>query len=175
MYLSDGDVQGGELRSFPQASCVQGRCGAYEKDLQIGWLKTPEVAAVRPVFLDCWRGTSSFTRSALFIVNTNGRQYITDDFDLRDPGTGTPRDLDYNRELRVPGSFHLIEDQELWARGEIPVGSSAVDIAPLPGTLVMFDSVALPHEVLAVTKGQRIALAGWFHEKQQEFPEWALF
>jgi len=47
-----------------------------------------------------------------------------------------------------------------------------VDILPTGGTLVLFDSVAVPHEVLEVTQGTRLAIAGWFHEQQQEFPDW---
>ena len=29
----------------------------------------------------------------------------------------------------------------------------------------MFDSVSLPHEVLRTLQGERLAIAGWFHEK----------
>ena len=28
------------------------------------------------------------------------------------------------------------------------------------------------HQVLPTDAGERVALAGWFHEAQQEFPEW---
>lgn len=38
LYLSDDDVRGGELRSFPQCLPIDGRCGAHQGDLQIGWL-----------------------------------------------------------------------------------------------------------------------------------------
>ena len=41
------------------------------------------------------------------------------------------------------------------------------DVAPLGGTLVLFDSVALPHEVLATVRRERFACSGWFHEDQQ--------
>ena len=47
-----------------------------------------------------------------------------------------------------------------------------VDVVPAGGTLVLFDSVTVPHEVLEVTKGTRLAIAGWYHETQQDFPEW---
>jgi Rps23 Pro-64 3,4-dihydroxylase Tpa1-like proline 4-hydroxylase len=47
-----------------------------------------------------------------------------------------------------------------------------LDVAPTGGTLVLFDSVAIPHEVLPTQKGERLAMAGWFHEVQQPFPEW---
>jgi len=43
-----------------------------------------------------------------------------------------------------------------------------VDVAPAAGTLVLFDSVSLPHLVREVTaKRQRIAATGWFHEESQ--------
>ena len=47
-----------------------------------------------------------------------------------------------------------------------------VDVSPEGGTLVLFDSVTVPHEVRTTTAGERIAIAGWFHEEQQEFPDW---
>ena len=43
-----------------------------------------------------------------------------------------------------------------------------VDVAPTGGTLVVFDSVALPHEVLPSRGRERWAVSGWFHEDQQE-------
>jgi len=68
-------------------------------------------------------------------------------------------------------AFAPLEDRMGWDRGEIPRGSETVDILPLRGSLVIFDSVQLPHEVEIIKEGTRLALAGWFHEKTQEFPE----
>ena len=43
-----------------------------------------------------------------------------------------------------------------------------LDVKPTAGTLVLFDSVSLPHLVREVTgKRQRIAATGWFHEDSQ--------
>ena len=42
----------------------------------------------------------------------------------------------------------------------------ATRVAPTGGTLVLFDSVAVPHAVLPVVRGERLALAGWLHEAQ---------
>jgi len=47
-----------------------------------------------------------------------------------------------------------------------------VDVNPVGGTLVMFDAVALPHEVLPTMAGERVAIAGWLHEEQPAFPDW---
>ncbi|KAL7479273.1 hypothetical protein ACHAW6_005014 [Cyclotella cf. meneghiniana] len=63
--------------------------------------------------------------------------------------------------------FKLLEDRETWDRGSNPEGSVVEDILPKRGTLVVFDSVSLPHEVTPVIKGSRAALAGWFHEETQ--------
>ena len=38
------------------------------------------------------------------------------------------------------------------------------DIAPRGGTLVLFDSVSIPHEVLPTKSKERFACSGWFHE-----------
>jgi hypothetical protein len=67
--------------------------------------------------------------------------------------------------------FALIEDRSAWDDGDIPAGSVAEDIAPLRGSLVVFDSVILPHQVETIKNGRRVALAGWFHEETQPFPE----
>ena len=46
-----------------------------------------------------------------------------------------------------------------------PPGEVAREIQPVAGTLLLFDSVAVPHEVLAVTAERpRVACTGWFHE-----------
>lgn len=44
-------------------------------------------------------------------------------------------------------------------------GERVRDIAPEGGTLVLFDSVSVPHEVLATKVRERLAVVGWFHEK----------
>jgi Rps23 Pro-64 3,4-dihydroxylase Tpa1-like proline 4-hydroxylase len=43
----------------------------------------------------------------------------------------------------------------------------AMEVPPVAGTLVVFDSVALPHEVLPTTTRERWAVSGWMHEDQQ--------
>jgi len=53
----------------------------------------------------------------------------------------------------------------------IHMGETIRDVAPTGGTLVMFDSVVLPHEVLATVGRERWAVSGWFHEAQQDIPQ----
>jgi len=46
--------------------------------------------------------------------------------------------------------------------------TTVLDILPTAGTLVLFDSVTMPHLVQEVTGSrQRIAATGWFHEDSQ--------
>ena len=47
-------------------------------------------------------------------------------------------------------------------------GWTILDVTPAAGTLVLFDSVTLPHLVMEVMRlRQRIAATGWFHEDSQ--------
>ena len=69
--------------------------------------------------------------------------------------------------------FHLIDAPKSAASALMPVagdagedgGERVRDIAPEGGTLVLFDSVSIPHEVLATRGRERFACSGWFHEK----------
>ena len=67
--------------------------------------------------------------------------------------------------------FHLIDAPKTLLTSMLPPGPEGEDggerirdIAPRAGTLVMFDSVSLPHEVLE-NKRERLGIQGWFHEK----------
>jgi hypothetical protein len=43
-----------------------------------------------------------------------------------------------------------------------------MDVTPVAGTFVLFDSITLPHLVMEVTgTKQRIAATGWFHQDSQ--------
>ena len=42
-----------------------------------------------------------------------------------------------------------------------------VEVAPAGGTLVIFDPVVVPHEVLPVLRGERLALFGFFAEERR--------
>ncbi|CAB9527456.1 expressed unknown protein [Seminavis robusta] len=69
-------------------------------------------------------------------------------------------------------NFVLIEDRPAWdAGGSEPDGTVAEDVLPSRGSLVIFDSVTVPHQVELIKRGRRVALAGWFHEETQPFPE----
>ena len=73
---------------------------------------------------------------------------------------------------KLAARFSRIEDIPAWERGENPAGTVSFVTPPTGKSLVLFDSVCLPHEVMLTTKGNRLALAGWMHEGQQEVPQW---
>ena len=62
-----------------------------------------------------------------------------------------------------------------WQREAVPheggPPARTVSVSPVAGTLALFDSVTVPHEVMAVTSGTRVAMAGWFHEPQRPHPD----
>ena len=47
--------------------------------------------------------------------------------------------------------------------------AAAVDVEPRAGTLVLFDSATVPHQVLA-TRRERMLVAGWLHEPLEAAP-----
>ena len=57
-----------------------------------------------------------------------------------------------------------VHDIETHERSETD-GTSVVDVPPLAGSLILFDSVNQPHEVLP-TKRERAALVGWLLEER---------
>lgn len=139
------------------------------------------------MFMDCWVPDSNFAPcSVAYVLDAVRRVPVSAAFDSSQRSI-----LDALLPEHV-GNFLPLEDQAEWKRGLMPKGTAAVNVAPRGGTLVLFDSVTCPHEVLAVgalpsggvggTGDQgggdnahaesRIALAGWFHEAQQPFPSW---
>lgn len=119
---------------------------------------------------------STTAKCAMYVKNKNWfspRRYISIDFESRDPITGKIR-TSWEPFLKESAKslFWRIEDLDAWERGEDPAGSEVRDVAPTGGSLVLFDSVSLPHQVLETLVGERLAVAGWFHEQQQPFPSW---
>mmetsp|Transcript_47868 Transcript_47868/g.101707 ORF Transcript_47868/g.101707 Transcript_47868/m.101707 type:complete len:480 (+) Transcript_47868:112-1551(+) len=168
-------------------------CGSHDGNLQIGWLDVGdgERATTYPVFLDSWFDhVNPYTGAEephciLYFVRRSSKEYISRPWSIDAVGGGNVavfiqeharlESISYDDESSVSlflqsdyaRQFQLLEDRDAWMRGEIPAGSIAEDYVPTRGTLVVFDSVTLPHEVTAVVKGRRAALAGWFHEETQ--------
>ena len=189
LYLTYGDWKasdGGELRLYCRET-NHGRCGANEGgDLQVGWLPTIDSESTNrdkesfdAVFLDSWQKAAIDgewrARSALYRLVDGERDYLSDPFGPDSPNWPSEPDL-------KPGEFAIALSRQLKSPhdqtsfvGLEQIGDPnciTVDVAPRSGTLVLFDSATLPHEVLETQKGERMALAGWLHEAIQPFPAW---
>jgi 2OG-Fe(II) oxygenase superfamily len=117
------------------------------------------------------------------IGNSNNRVYITKSFPAHPTLFVTGGELLIRSVLFGEGSeeyarrFYYIEPPksvvtEWWqsrlARRSIGNNEErTLEVPPMAGTLVVFDSVALPHEVLPTTTRERWAVSGWMHEDQQ--------
>lgn len=173
----DGDKDGGCLRTYERKVSSSYSVGSRDGDLQLGWLTpTPADPKERPVFMDGRRGGIS-GKCALYIDSDDGQRkvYLTKEFDS-DPYLHLSSDyfvqnlLIKNHDLGA--RFHYLEQPKSKLTqylAENP-GENVKDVAPLGGTLVAFDSVALPHEVLPTVERERWAASGWFHERQQSEP-----
>jgi hypothetical protein len=72
-----------------------------------------------------------------------------------------------SRDSLSPTTNTMSTDGEAGRTGEAPAAFH-VDVLPVAGTLVLFDSVCVPHLVRDVSADrQRIAATGWFHEDSQ--------
>lgn len=173
----DPNSDGGELRTYARKKTSAFSVGSREGDLQLGWLTpTPNDPKERPVFLDGRRGGIS-GKCALYIDSNDGgrKVYLTKEFDS-DPYLFLTSDFFIQNVLikdhDLGSRFHYLEQPKgkLTAYLGADPGERVKDVAPLGGTLVAFDSVALPHEVLPTMERERWAASGWFHERQQSEP-----
>ena len=150
-----------------------------------------------PVYMDCWVQTPSLMEhdervlagevagidyvevphqmrcplSRLYRVGPpGGREWLSSSFDIESlrvvchGSTLSADDLAQQLPKELRGRFSSLDG--------VPDGTHICDITANGGTLAVFDSVCLPHEVLPTTAGTRVAMAGWFHEPQRAFPAW---
>ena len=182
VYLNEedwnADTDGGELRTYERISRSSKPVGARQGDLQIGWLAPTQTDnKERPVFLDGRRGGVS-GKCALYIDSDDGerRIYLTKEFES-DPYLFLTSDF-FVQNLLIQDHdlgrrFHYLEQPKSAATAYFKAdpGETIKDVAPTGGTLVLFDSVTLPHEVMATKERERWASSGWFHEAQQPLHE----
>ncbi len=194
------EANGGALRTYPQRKVSNDDASSsHDGNLQVGWLVGDgEQTSSRAVYLDSWYPVMGVVTERtvpvpephciLYAVKNDGeREYLTKPW-LTEQHQGIPMmefltrcakyDADRNKEAALlfihtfdAQLFSPLEDRTDWDNGQVPRGSETVDIVPLRGSLVVFDSVQLPHQVEIIQKGTRLAMAGWFHERTQEFPE----
>jgi hypothetical protein len=192
------ETNGGALRTYPQRY-VTSAPSTHDGNLQVGWLvgDGPRSES-RPVYLDSWHpvmgmvadGAVPEPHCILYVVDdaTGGKEFLTKPWlteqlhglaqmefmklCAQHDSSDTPREAPLLfLQKQHAKAFAPIEDRIAWDEGQVPRGSQTVDVIPLRGSLVVFDSVQLPHQVEIIERGTRLALAGWFHEKTQEFPE----
>ena len=181
---------GGQLRCFERTRRPMGRIGATTNgDLQNGWLATSAGGSSNgeiPVYLDA--KNHDHGECAMYLLESDGRRaYITKPFKTN-PIFYVAGSEQLVKKLLiespdVASRFRLIEppksklndilkgDDAYLGQGEPPrnaIEEELEDVDPLGGTLVLFDSVSLPHEVLATRNKERWACSGWYHEDQQE-------
>ncbi|KAL7545219.1 hypothetical protein ACHAWF_008567 [Thalassiosira exigua] len=173
----DAERDGGELRTYERRVRSAKPVGSRDGDLQLGWLRpTADDPKERPVFLDGRRGGVS-GRCALYVDSDDGgrKVYLTKEFDA-DPYLFLTSDFFVQNLLiedhRLGGRFHYLEQTKSGITAYLGAdpGERVRDVAPMGGTLVAFDSVTLPHEVLPTLTRERWAASGWFHERQQPEP-----
>lgn len=91
-------------------------------------------------------------------------------FALYPPGSFYQKHLDRFRDddrRTVSAVFYLNPDWQADQGGALriyPEGKASRDLAPLAGSLVLFMSAELPHEVLPASR-ERLSLTGWFRRR----------
>jgi hypothetical protein len=185
VYLNedyDADRDGGQLQVHERAAAAVSPVGSRGSDLQIGWLKATATQGETPVFLDANVRSSEggVQRCMLYACAADGRRrdLSSKPFDatptlfLAGSGDFLARRLGLIDQQSDLARFHLIDVPKSAAstllassspKGE-DGGERVRTISPEAGTLVLFDSVAVPHEVLP-TRRERYAVNGWFHEQ----------
>ena len=190
IYLNEdwnGRTNGGQLRCFQRTvpTVTTGTVvGARPNgDLQVAWLQASALDPMeRPVYLD---GRRPDHKCSMYMIDDNDRPvYISKDFETNPIFyvTGSEalvrrflvdrHDLAQRIRLVEPPKSKLgdllSQSADYMGEGEAPASDEVLaDVDPLGGTLVLFDSVSLPHEVLACKGRERWATSGWFHEDQQ--------
>ncbi|KAJ1460487.1 hypothetical protein M885DRAFT_509485 [Pelagophyceae sp. CCMP2097] len=161
VYLNEDwlDSEGGVLRCYPRADAAPPVGASVDGDVQVGWL-TPRggLGKDEAVFLgEAGEGHVLYTAA--------GDQVSDDIRNLVAP-------VDFSKYVNdATRTFDSLATPCLDPKGGSPrCGPSArprqktLDVLPRAGTLVIFDSVAVPHEVLRVTSARpRLAATGWFH------------
>jgi len=185
----DADAFGGQLRTYERSAGSAGHVGAHDGDLAVGWLAaTPADPVDRPVFLDSQVRGNNFGGGGncqLYVLApTTREQIVVSRTFFASPVMflkGAVKDLVLTDALDARRRYAPIEDVTTPAvvaarrlvfgpeDGGYDVGSDVAprDIPPAAGTLVLFDSVTVPHEVLETKLRPRFAVSGWFHENQQ--------
>lgn len=179
VYLNDGweAEDGGQLRLHERLNPAVAPVGARGPDLQVGWLRATPVEGEQPVFLDPLRPGPENENCVLYTYDAGGNKRDLSQKPFANVALYLGGGDAMARKLMVDnsadaGRLHLIDAPKSLVSSVLPPpgdagedgGERVRDIVPKAGTLVLFDSVSLPHEVLR-TNRERYGIQGWFHEK----------
>jgi len=183
IYLDDDwneKMDGGQLRLHERNQPAITPVGARGPDLQVGWLRATKTEGEQPVFLDPLRPGPDAENCILYTFDANGNKrdlsskpfanialYLGGgDAMARRLMVSNPSDASRLHLIDAPKSLvsSLLPNSSIDDTKGEDGGERVRDVTPEAGTLVLFDSVSLPHEVLQ-TNRERHAIQGWFHEK----------
>jgi Rps23 Pro-64 3,4-dihydroxylase Tpa1-like proline 4-hydroxylase len=194
VYLNEGwaSKDGGALRVHERIHPSASPVGARGADLQVGWLRGASIGASAnegdtPVFLDAncvpSPGQPPEATCVLYASGATGeRRNLSAKPFAASPALYLSGGDFFARKLLVDSPsdarrFHLVDAPKSAASAFLPPpeygergedgGEQVLDVLPEGGTLVLFDSVSLPHEVMPTVGRERFACSGWFHEQQQ--------
>lgn len=195
-----GSGKGGSLRAYPRRDGV-GKVGADRGNLQVGWLErgrgseavfldswiVPEwmrgrtLADVRREMTDAegdegavWAALYSLVQPAyqLYCVGADGAREL-----LCDAHETPPRDASFDYQEALPTLREMLPAELRDGFSSTICGAhpkqQQVSVSPQGGTLVVFDTAAVPHAVTPVVEGQRLALFGFFAEERRVPAVWA--
>ena len=186
VYLNEDwkETEGGALLCHPRsghegdASFVQGGpIGSHEGNLQVGWMDDHV-----PVYLDAFRESGmtalySCKESSKTDGNYDRIYWTKRDFDVPAqpidfkpflPSNIQDRFEQISTAAKDPRFANASNSSPNASQAPTMIDTNNLEVTPSGGTLVLFDSVTLPHSVLEVTGDrQRIAATGWFHENSQ--------
>ena len=175
---------GGQLRVYERLQPATVPVGARGRDLQIGWLQADDNGrGEEPVFLDplkpAQEGADITDKESciLYTCDATGQKRYLSSKPFANIALYLGGGDDMARKLMIDNPedakrFHLIDAPKSVVSAMLTSSAALTandgegyrDIAPATGTLVMFDSVSLPHQVLQ-TNRERFGVQGWFHEK----------
>ena len=131
----------------------------------IQWLEAGQAEAC-----DQYLATMDTLRQALNRAFFLGLEDYESHFALYPPGAFYQKHLDRFRDddrRTLSAVFYLNADWQPEQGGALrlyPEGGGELDVLPTTGTLVLFMSAELPHEVLPASR-ERLSLTGWFRRR----------
>lgn len=164
-------VQGWEQGRFHQAGVGRGAAHTVRHDIRgdhVLWLEECEAPAVRQFVVE----DIERLRLALNAAGYFGLHDFEGHFAVYPPGTGYARHFDRFRDndarvvslvLYLNDNWHADDGGELrlYPRSTAP---EPVNVQPVGGTLAVFLSADVPHEVLPARR-ERFSLTGWFRRR----------